>query len=191
MEYNHSQLHVDVTFKPRKEIKMLLKQSIVDALNAQVVEEFSASAQYIAIHLYFEEETLPELSKYFWAQAMEEHEHAMKLLLYINEAGSKAIVPATKEVKNHFETTAEAVQLALDQELKVTDQINNLVDIAVSEKDHLTRQFLQWFVTEQLEEVSTMSDLLSVIKRAGEDNLLLVEDYLARNPRADYAEGRV
>ena len=168
---------------------MLLKQSIVDAINAQVVEEFTASAQYIAIHLYFEEETLPELSKYFWAQAQEEHEHAMKLLLYINEAGGKAIVPATKEVKNHFETAAEAVQLALDQEMTVTDQINNLVDIAVTEKDHLTRQFLQWFVTEQLEEVSTMSDLLSVIKRAGETNLLLVEDYLARNPRADYAGG--
>jgi len=189
MEYNNSQLPVSVTFKPRKDIKMLLKQSVVDAINAQVVEEFMASAQYIAIHLYFEEETLPELSKYFWAQAMEEHGHAMKLLLYINEAGSKAIVPATKEVKNHFETAAEAVQLALDQEMKVTAQINNLVDIAVSEKDHLTRQFLQWFVTEQLEEVSTMSDLLSVIKRAGEDNLLLVEDYLARNPRVDYAGG--
>ena len=166
---------------------MLLKQSVIDAINAQVMEEFTASAQYIAIHLYFEEETLPELSKYFWAQAQEEHGHAMKLLLYINEAGGKAIVPATKEVKNHFETAAEAVQLALDQEVTVTNQINNLVDIAVTEKDHLTRQFLQWFVTEQLEEVSTMSDLLSVIKRAGENNLLLVEDYLARNPRADYA----
>jgi ferritin len=168
---------------------MLLKQAVVDALNAQVVEEFTASAQYIAFHLYFEAETLPELSKYFWAQAMEEHGHAMKLLVYITEAGGKGLVPAGKEVKNHFKTAAEAVQLALDQEMKVTGQINNLVDVAESEKDHLTRQFLQWFVTEQLEEVSTMSALLSVIKRAGEDNLLRVEDYLARNPRADYAEG--
>jgi ferritin len=188
MGYNNSQLF-GVTLMPRKDNNMLLKQSVIDAINAQVVEEFTASAQYIAIHLYFEEETLPELSKYFWAQAQEEYGHAMKLLLYINEAGGKAIVPATKTVKNHFETAAEAVQLALDQELKVTGQINNLVDIAVTEKDHLTRQFLQWFVTEQLEEVSTMSDLLSVIKRAGENNLLLVEDYLARNPRADYTGG--
>ncbi|MFC1976494.1 ferritin [Chloroflexota bacterium] len=168
---------------------MLLKQSVVDALNAQVVEEFTASAQYIAIHLYFEEETLPELSKYFWAQAMEEHEHAMKLLLYISEAGNKPIVPATKTVKNDFETAEEAVQLALDQEMTVTDQINTLVDLAIEEKDHLTRQFLQWFVTEQLEEVSTMSALLSVVQRAGEANLLLVEDYLARNPRTDYEGG--
>ena len=168
---------------------MLLKQSVVDALNGQVIEEFGAAAQYIAISLYFADETLPELSKYFYAQAMEEHGHAMKLLRYITEAGNKAIVPATKEPKNHFETAEEAVQLALDQEMKVTSQINNLVDLAIKETDHLTRQFLQWFVTEQLEEVSSMSDLLRVIQRAGKTNLLLVEDYLARNPRPDAAPG--
>lgn len=168
---------------------MLLKQNVVDAINKQVVEEFTASLQYIAIALHFDSETLPELSKYFHAQGMEEHDHAMKLLQYLNDAGEKALVPATKEVKNYFETAAEAVELALNQELKVTEQINNLVDIAAKENDHLTRQFLQWFVVEQLEEVSTMSDLLSVVKRAGEANLLLVEAYLARNPRADAAGG--
>lgn len=167
---------------------MLLKQAVVDAINQQVVEELSAEAQYLAIALHFDRETLPELSKYFHAQAVEEHMHAMKLLQYINDAGGTALVPATKASQNHFETAAEAVELALNQELKVTEQINNLVDLAVEQKDHLTRQFLQWFVTEQLEEVSTMSDLLNTIKRAGEANLLLVEDYLARNPRAD-AEG--
>ena len=66
---------------------MLLKQSMVDALNKQVIEEFSASAQYIAIALHFDSETLPELSKYFHAQATEEHGHAMKLLQYITDAG--------------------------------------------------------------------------------------------------------
>jgi ferritin len=115
--------------------------------------------------------------------------HAMKLMQYLNDAGSVAIMPATKAPKNHFEAAVEAVQLALSQELKVTEQINNLVDVAIKQNDHLTRQFLQWFVTEQLEEVSTMGDLLNTIKRAGEANLLLVEDYLARNPRADAAEG--
>lgn len=164
---------------------MLLKQSVVDAINRQVIEEFTASLQYIAIALYFDSETLSELSKFFHAQAMEEHGHAMKLLQYINDAGGVTIVPATKEVKNHFETAAEVVQLALNQELKVTEQINTLVDLAVKENDHLTRHFLQWFVAEQLEEVSSMTDLLNVVKRAGEANLLLVEDYLARNPRPD------
>jgi ferritin len=167
---------------------MLLKQSVVDAINRQVIEEFTASLQYIAIALYFDSETLPELSKFFHAQAAEEHGHAMKLLQYINDAGGVTVVPATREVKNHFETAPEAVQLALDQELRVTEQINTLVDLAIKENDHLSRQFLQWFVAEQLEEVSSMTDLLNVVKRAGEANLLLVEDYLARNPRPD-AEG--
>jgi ferritin len=168
---------------------MLLKQPVVEAINQQVIEELSAEAQYIAIAFYFDRETLPELSKYFHAQAIEEHMHAMKLMQYLNDAGSVAIMPATKAPKNHFEAAVEAVQLALSQELKVTEQINNLVDVAIKQNDHLTRQFLQWFVTEQLEEVSTMGDLLNTIKRAGEANLLLVEDYLARNPRADAAEG--
>jgi ferritin len=107
----------------------------------------------------------------------------MKLLQYLSDAGAQTIVPATREPKNHFETAAEAVQLALNQELKVTEQINHLVDQAAQENDHLTRQFLQWFVTEQLEEVSSMTDLLNVVQRAGEANLLLVEDFLTRNPR--------
>jgi ferritin len=164
---------------------MLLRQKVVDALNKQVVEEFSAEGQYIAIALHFDRETLPELSKYFHTQANEEHMHAMKILQYINDAGGTPIVPATKEPKNHFETAQEAVELALNQEMKVTDQINNLVALAQQENDHLTREFLQWFVMEQLEEVATMTDLLNVVKRAGENNLLLVEDYLYRNPRAD------
>ena len=168
---------------------MLLKQTVVDALNKQVVKEFTASLQYTAIALYFDSETLPELANFFHIQANEEHEHALKLLQYINDAGGHPLVPATKEIKNHFESAEEAVQLALDQELKVTDQVNNLVDIAIQEKDHLTRQFLQWFVTEQLEEVSSMTDLLNVVKRAGETNLLLVEDFLIRNPHTEAAGG--
>lgn len=164
---------------------MLLKQSVVDAINGQVVEEFAASDQYLAIALYFDRETLPELSKYFHFQSQEEYGHAMKLLQYLNDAGGQPLIPATPEPKNHFETAAECVQLALDQELKVTQQINSLVDLAIQENDHLTRQFLQWFVTEQLEEVSNMSDLLNVVKRAGEDNLLQVEEFLSRNPHPE------
>jgi ferritin len=159
----------------------LIKQSIVDALNKQVKEEFSAQGQYIAIAFYFDGETLPELSKFFHAQAQEEHGHGMKLLQYIADAGGHPVVPATVEPKNHFEAAEEAIQLALDQELKVTDQINKLVDLAQKENDHLTRQFLQWFVTEQLEEVSSMTDLLNVVKRASKTNLLLAESFLARS----------
>ena len=165
----------------------LLKQPVVEALNAQVVEEFTASLQYTAIALYFDMETLPQLSHFFHLQAQEEHGHAMKLLNYITEAGGQPIVPATKPVKNHFESVTEAVELALNQEIKVTDQINNLVAISQEEKDYLTHQFLQWFVTEQLEEVSSMSDLLNVARRAGDD-LFRVEDWLLQNPHESEAD---
>lgn len=166
----------------------LLKQTVVDAINTQIVEEFTASLQYTAIALYFDSETLPELTNYFHLQSQEEHMHAMKLLQYLVDAGNQPIVPATKEVKNHFESVEEAVSLALNQELKVTGQINNLVGVAAKENDYLTHQFLQWFVTEQLEEVSSMSDLLNIVRRAGE-NLFRVEDYLARNPHGAAATG--
>ncbi len=165
---------------------MLLKQPVVDAINAQVVEEFTASAQYLAIALYFERETLPELAGFFRLQADEEHGHAVKLLDYVNEAGGNPVIAPTKAVKNDFSGVEECIQLALDQELTVTAQINHLVDVAVENNDHLTRQFLQWFVTEQLEEVATMSDLLAIVKRANGD-LFRVEDYLARTPHPEAA----
>jgi len=168
---------------------MLLTKPVVDAINKQVIEEFAASDQYLAIALYFDRETLPELSQYFHIQAREEYGHAMKLLQYLNDAESHPLIPATPEPKNHFETATECVELALEQELKVTEQINELVDLAISENDHLTREFLQWFVTEQLEEVNNMSDLLNVVRRAGEDNLFYVEEHLARNPHPGAGAG--
>jgi len=166
---------------------MLLNQAVVDALNKQIVEEFAASDQYLAIALHFDRETLPELSNYFHIQAKEEYEHAMKMLQYINDAGGRPMIPATPEPQNQFETTEACVKLALEQELQVTKQINDLVGLATQENDYLTRQFLQWFVMEQLEEVSSMSDLLNVVKRAGEDNLFRVEEFLSRNPHAEAA----
>ncbi len=163
---------------------MLLKQRIVDALNKQVEEEFFAAAQYLAFALYYDRETLPELAKYFYAQSNEEYGHALKFLHYLTDAGAVGLVPPVRGPKNEFEKPIECVEMALQQELHVTELINGLVDLAIQENDHLTRDFLQWFVTEQLEEVSSMSDLLNVMKHAG-DNILLVEDYLARNPRPD------
>jgi ferritin len=164
----------------------LLKQTVVEALNRQVIEEFTASNQYIAMAFYFDSETLPQLSKFFHHQADEEHLHGMKLLQYIVDAGGQPLVPATREPKNLFTSVEEAVELALNQELKVTEQINELVSLTLQENDYLSHQMLQWFVTEQLEEVSTMTDLLNVVQRAGE-NLFRVEEYLVQNPHE--AEG--
>ena len=90
--------------------------------------------------------------------------------------------------KSNFASAEEAVKLSLDWELTVTKQINDLVDLAGKENDHTSHTFLQWFVTEQLEEVSSMDMLLKMVRRAG-NNLLFVEDFLARRGKKPAASG--
>jgi ferritin len=105
----------------------------------------------------------------------------MKFAHFIVEAGGQVRIPAIAETKYNFETAEECAELALEWETEVTKMINNLMDIAVNNKDYISQDFLRWFVSEQLEEISTMSTLLNTIRRAG-SNLLWVESYLARNP---------
>jgi len=161
---------------------MIIKQKVADLMNAQIKSEFSASAQYIAIAIYFEEAALSELAQFFYRQSEEERMHAMKFIHFMLEAGAKPLIPSLPEFKNEFTRPAEAVQFALDQEMKVTGEINHLVTTAVAENDHTSNQFLQWFVTEQVEEVDTMTTLLQTIQHAN-GNMLLVEDFVLRNPQ--------
>ena len=161
---------------------MPLNSEIIDPFNAQIKSEFGASAQYIAIAVYFDEMGLGELADFFYRQSEEEREHAMKFVHFMLESEVKPLIPGVPELRNEFDSPSDAVQFALNQERKVTDQINNLVDIAIRESDHAANNFLQWFVTEQVEEIDTMSTLLQTINLAG-NNLLLVEDYVRRNPQ--------
>lgn len=158
---------------------MLISEKMNAALNEQVGHEFGASLQYVAIAAYFDSDNLPELAAHFYRQADEERDHAMRLVNFVVDAGGKVAIPAVPAPKSGFASAEEAVKLSVDWELTVTKQINALVDLAIKETDHTTQSFLQWFVTEQLEEVSSMERLLSMIRRAG-SNLLFVEDYLAR-----------
>lgn len=167
---------------------MIIKQPVVELMNAQLVSEFSASAQYIAIAIYFDGEGLPELAGFFYRQSEEERLHAMKFVHFMLEAGAKPIIPALPAFKNEFGSASEAVQFALNQEIKVTNEINQLVTTAVSESDHTSNQFLQWFVTEQVEEVDSMTTLLQTIKHAS-GNMLWVEDFVRRGAQQVVAAG--
>jgi ferritin len=157
---------------------MLISKELQDGMNAQIGNEFGASMQYLGIASYFEKENLKLLAKLFFDQAEEEKEHAMKFVHYIVDTMGELRIPAIKEAKFDFSSAEEAVAAALNWEEEVTRQINNLVAIAQSKNDYLARKFLDWFVEEQLEEINKMDQLLSVIKRAGERNLLMVEAYL-------------
>ena len=103
----------------------------------------------------------------------------MKLVKYVVDAGGQVRIPPVDAPKADFASAEEAIGLALKWELDVTQQINDLMTIAIEEKDYLGQKFLDWFVEEQLEEVNSMDTLLKVAKRAGEKNIIMLESYLS------------
>lgn len=157
---------------------MLISVKLNEAMNAQVGNEFGANMQYLSIAGYFEQQNLKMLAELFFEQAEEEKEHAMKFVRHILDTGGDLRIPVIAEAKHTFESAEEAVEAALDWEKEVTRQINDLMNIAVDEKDYLAQNMLTWFVEEQLEEITKMEQLLSVVRRAGDRNLLMVEAYL-------------
>jgi len=167
---------------------MLISKELEQAINDQVGREFGASMQYVSIAAYFEGDDLPNLGAFFYRQADEERMHAMKFVQYILDAGGQVRIPDIPAAKYDIVSAEEAVQLALEWELEVTQQINNLMSLAISQNDYIAQDFLRWFVTEQLEEVSTMETLLNIVRRS-KDNVLFADDYLARNPIVNVNEG--
>ena len=159
---------------------MLASEKLLSAMNQQVGNEFGASLQYVAIASYFDREALSGLARFFYRQAEEERDHAMKFVRFVVDADGVLEIPAIAAPKSEFKSAKEAVKLALEWEEEVTQQIYGLVDIAKEDSNYIAVRFLDWFVNEQFEEVNTMSTLLHVVKRAGEDGLLHVEEFLAR-----------
>jgi bacterioferritin B len=157
---------------------MLISNELATAINEQIGHEFGASMQYLSIAAYFDRQKLSLLAKLFYEQAEEEKEHALKFVHYVVNTGGALQIPAIPAPKPAFDSAEEAIQAALSWEQEVTAQINRLMDMAANQNDHLAQNFLAWFIDEQLEEVMKMDQLLSVVRRAGERNLLMVEAYL-------------
>ncbi|MFP3853658.1 MAG: ferritin [Anaerolineales bacterium] len=165
---------------------MMISTKMNAAMNQQIGSELKASNQYLNIASYFGTENLPELAGFFFRQSEEEREHALEFVHYLLDVGGSVAVPAISEPTTEIDSARTAAKMALDWEREVTEQINDLMNLAISESDHASQQFLRWFVDEQVEEVATMDELLSVIERAG-DSLLLVEEYIVR--KGDPHEG--
>jgi len=151
----------------------------VERLNEQIAQELAASQQYIANAVYFDAQTLPRLAAFFYAQAVEERNHAMMMVKYLLDADAQVTIPGVAAPESRFADIVAPVALALSQERRVSDQIAGLMAVAREEGDYLSEQFVQWFLKEQVEEVSTMSGLLTVIERSS-DSPMSVEDYLVR-----------
>jgi bacterioferritin B len=159
-------------------------QSFADALNEQISNEFAASQQYVGAAVYYDAQTLPRLAAFFYRQAVEERNHAMIMVQYLLDTDDQVRIPDIKSHPTTYDDVAGPVRMALDQEKRVTDEINSLFKLARDSGDFRAEQFLTWFVKEQVEEVSSMTDLLNVVERS-EDNPLLIEDFLAREQIGD------
>ena len=158
---------------------MAKKKTFPDALNEQIANEFSAAMQYIGIAVHYDSETLPRLAGFFYRQALEERSHAMMMVQYLLDVDEPVHIPDIKGQQTKFDDDVAPVRMALEQEGRVGEEIYKLFELARETKDYRAEQFMQWFVSEQVEEVKLMTDLLHVVERA-KDNLLLVEDFIAR-----------
>ena len=167
---------------------MYASMSFAEELNGHIANEYAASQQYVAIAVFYDQETLPQLAAHFYRQAVEERNHAHMIVQYLLDADLPVTVPAVPEPQTSFPDAVAPVKLALEQEKQVTAQISRLAGLAREENDLVGAQFLDWFLKEQREEVASMSELLSIVTRAAESNLLLAEEYLARTTVGDAGE---
>jgi len=154
-------------------------QTFAELLTQQVAMEFHAHQQYIALAVWFDTHDLKQLGKHFYAQALEERNHGMMMVQFQLDRDLPTTIPSVPEVRNEFGHVRELIQLALEQEKQVTTAIEAMFAAAREAHDFIAEQFVLWFLKEQVEEVASMSTLLTIVDRAGDD-WFKVEDWLAR-----------
>jgi bacterioferritin B len=170
--------------------------AFVAQLNEQIGHEFAAHQQYVACAVHYDAQTLPQLARFFYRQALEERDHAMMMVQYLLDADADVAIPGVAAPQTTFADIVAPVALALEQERRVSEQINALAATAREEGDYTSEQFTQWFIKEQVEEVATMSDLLRVVERSRDDPME-IENFMARehpgeegdDPTAPHAAG--
>ena len=155
-----------------------LSEKMTSELNAQMGRELSASNQYLAMAIYLDDKSLSDLASFYYRQAEEERQHALKFMHYVLDADAMPVVSEVPKPKCDFESVEEIAEMSLNMEREVTACIHGLVDVAMEERDHSTNRFLQWFVEEQIEEETTFNRLLDVTRQS--TNLLLIDQYVSR-----------
>ena len=146
-----------------------MNTKVEKALNAQIIKESSSSQFYLAMASWSETAGLSGTAKFMYQHSDEERFHMLKLVKFINERGGKAIIPSVEQPPKEFKNLENVFELLLEHELMVTDSINNIVDICLTEKDYTTHNFIQWYVAEQLEEEALARTMLDKIRLIGND----------------------
>lgn len=160
----------------------MITKRMEDALNEQINKEFYSAYLYLSMSAYCNRIGMPGAEHWFRMQYDEEFIHMSKMFDYVMQHGGNAHLMEIKEPPNEFGTILEIFQASLDHEKFVTKSINELLDVAVEEKDHASQVFLQWYITEQVEEESTVEDIVNRLKLAENNGgaLMMIDDKLSQ-----------
>ncbi len=142
--------------------QMTINPVVMDLLNNQIALEMEASASYLAMASWCDQRELLNSKEFFYKQAEEEREHAMKIFTFVNDNGGAALSPQIQNVNNDFESLRSIYEASLDQEINVTQSIFNIFKSARKEDDFVTEIFLQWFITEQAEEEDKFRSIIDI-----------------------------
>jgi ferritin len=153
----------------------MLKKNIEAILNDQLSKEAYASQLYLSMASWAETQGYEGISNWFYAQAEEERMHMMKFVRFINERGGHAIIPKVDQPPKTFKTIMEVFKASLEHEQFVTESIYKIVDLALSEKDHATHNWIQWFVFEQVEEEASVQSIIDKLNLLGDKNVYIFD----------------
>ena len=153
----------------------MLKKKVEDICNRQIEREGYSSNLYLAMASWAETNGFSGVAGWLYVQADEERMHMLKFIKYVNERGGKAVIPALKKPATELKGVEELFKEVLKHEEYITASINEIVALSLEEKDFNTHNFLQWFVTEQVEEEASVRTILDKVRLLGKSNLYLFD----------------
>lgn len=158
----------------------MLKKEIEKALNDQIATEAAASFLYLSLASWCDTKGFEGSAAFLYQQSDEERMHMLRLFHYINNAGGSAVAPEIKKQNYKINTLADAYRMVYKSEIKVTESVNELVDLCTKQKDYSTLNFIQWYVSEQYEEEVLMKSIIDKIELVGDDGkgLFMIDQYI-------------
>lgn len=165
----------------------MIKKSVEEAINKQIVNEFSSAYLYLSMAAYCETINLGGFAQWMRAQYEEERGHALRLFDFLLDRDGKVALQAIEQPPAEFDSPRKLFEQVLSHEVQVTKMINNLYELAQKENDYPTQVEMQWFITEQVEEEKNAADILEQIKMAGSDNtaLMMIDRELGNRSTAE------
>jgi ferritin len=152
-----------------KNFKAMLNEKVETAINAQIRLEAESSQLYLAMASWAETEGLSGTANFLYTHSDEERQHMLKLIRFVNERGGRAHIPELDAPPSSFDSVTEVFKSVLQHEVHVTSKINDVVHICLTEKDYTTHNFMQWYVSEQLEEEALARDIMDKLQLIGDE----------------------